>query len=127
MGTQASSVFKIESWDEQPYIETEDGGKLTRAKVTQAIEGDIDGRAEIEWLMCYRPDQTADFVGLTAEALWTVPAALVLPAMLVHALRDHFAARRDRCTECDRICRARCSRRGIARARASRRDASGGE
>ena len=64
MGTQASSVFKIESWDEQPYVETEDGGKLTRAKVTQAIEGDIDGTAEVEWLMCYRPDQTADFVGL---------------------------------------------------------------
>src|SRR4030088_690610 len=64
MGRQARGAFKIESWDEQPYLETDGGGKLTRAKVTQAIEGDIDGRAEVEWLMCYRPDQTADFVGL---------------------------------------------------------------
>jgi Protein of unknown function (DUF3224) len=64
MSTQASSTFKIESWDEQPYLETEDGGRLTRASVKQVIEGDIDGRGEVEWLMCYRPDQTADFVGL---------------------------------------------------------------
>lgn len=62
MSTQATSSFKIEGWDEQAYVETEDGGKLTRASVKQAFDGDIKG--EVEWLMCYRPDQTADFVGL---------------------------------------------------------------
>src|SRR5206468_2361025 len=64
MSTQAHSTFKNESWEEQPYLETEDGGKLSRATVRQAITGDIEGEAEIEWLMCYRPDETADFVGL---------------------------------------------------------------
>jgi Protein of unknown function (DUF3224) len=64
MSTQATSSFKIEGWDEQPYVETEDGGKLTRASVKQTFDGEIKGKGEVEWLMCYRPDQTADFVGL---------------------------------------------------------------
>jgi hypothetical protein len=64
MSTSATSKFKIEGWDEQPYVETEDGGKLTRASVKQTFDGDIIGEGEVEWLMCYRPDQTADFVGL---------------------------------------------------------------
>lgn len=64
MSTQATSKFRIEGWDEQPYVENEDGGKLTRATVKQTFAGDIDGEGQVEWLMCYRPDQTADFVGL---------------------------------------------------------------
>ena len=64
MGTQASSTFKNQAWDEQPYVETDEGGRLTRASVKQAISGDIEGQGEVEWLMCYRPDKTADFVGL---------------------------------------------------------------
>ena len=64
MSTKATGNFKIESWEEQPYLETEDGGKLTRAKVEQTFRGEIDGHGEVEWLMCYQPDNTADFVGL---------------------------------------------------------------
>jgi Protein of unknown function (DUF3224) len=63
MSTQAQGSFKIESWDEQPYVETEGGGKLTRASVRQSFDGDIEGDGQADWLMCYRPDQTADFVG----------------------------------------------------------------
>jgi hypothetical protein len=64
MSTRATSTFKIEGWEESPYAEFEDGGKLTRASVKQAISGDIEGEGAVEWLMCYRPDETADFVGL---------------------------------------------------------------
>jgi hypothetical protein len=64
MSTQATSKFTIDSWDEHAYHETSGGGKLTRARVTQTFTGDIDGHGEVEWLMCYRPDSTADFVGL---------------------------------------------------------------
>ncbi len=64
MTTQAHGTFKIQSWDEQPYVESDDGAKLTRASVKQAFAGDIEGEGAVEWLMCYRPDQTADFVGL---------------------------------------------------------------
>jgi len=60
----AEATFKIESWDEQPYAELENGGKLTKASVTQALSGDVEGEGSVEWLMCYRDDGTADFVGL---------------------------------------------------------------
>jgi Protein of unknown function (DUF3224) len=55
----AAGEFKIQSWDEQPY-----GERLSRASVEQAFSGDIEGDGSVEWLMCYREDKTADFVGL---------------------------------------------------------------
>jgi hypothetical protein len=64
MGTQARATFEIENWDEQPYAELPGGGKLTRASVKQALSGDIEGEGDVEWLMCYRDDETAEFVGL---------------------------------------------------------------
>ena len=64
MSTRATGTFKIQNWDEKPYEELEDGRKLTHASVKQAFAGDFEGEGAVEWLMCYRPDQTADFVGL---------------------------------------------------------------
>jgi Protein of unknown function (DUF3224) len=64
MSTRATGTFKIQGWDEKSYEELEDGRKLTHASVTQAFAGDVEGEGAVEWLMCYRPDQTADFVGL---------------------------------------------------------------
>jgi hypothetical protein len=58
VSTQATGTFKIDSWDEQPYAE-----KLTRAQVKATYSGDLEGQGETEWLMCYREDKTADFVG----------------------------------------------------------------
>ena len=58
MSTQAKGTFKIDSWDEQPYAD-----KLSRAQVKATYSGDIEGQGETEWLMCYREDKTADFVG----------------------------------------------------------------
>jgi Protein of unknown function (DUF3224) len=58
VSTQATGTFKIDSWDEQPYAD-----KLTRAQVKATYSGDIEGQGETEWLMCYREDKTADFVG----------------------------------------------------------------
>jgi hypothetical protein len=64
MSQHATGTFKIEGWEEETYVEEESGGKLTRASVKQSFAGDIQGEGGVEWLMCYRPDQTADFVGL---------------------------------------------------------------
>jgi hypothetical protein len=64
MSTRATATFKIEGWDEKPYAEIEGGRKLTQASVKQAFAGDVEGQGAVEWLMCYRPDETADFVGL---------------------------------------------------------------
>jgi hypothetical protein len=58
VSTQATGTFKIDSWDEQPYAD-----KLTRAQVKATYSGDLEGQGETEWLMCYREDKTADFVG----------------------------------------------------------------
>jgi hypothetical protein len=58
VSTQAKGTFKIDGWDEQPYAD-----KLSRAQVTATYSGDIEGQGETEWLMCYREDKTADFVG----------------------------------------------------------------
>ena len=30
----------------------------------QAFTGDLEGGGSVQWLMCYREDKTADFVGL---------------------------------------------------------------
>lgn len=64
MTSHASGSFKLESWEEDSYAETGDGGRLTRASVKQRFLGDIDGDGTVEWLMAYRRDQTARFVGL---------------------------------------------------------------
>jgi hypothetical protein len=64
MSTHARGTFEISSWDENPYVELDGGAKLTRASVGQAFSGDLEGEGSVEWLMCYREDKTADFVGL---------------------------------------------------------------
>ena len=55
--------FKVASWNEDDYDER-DGHRLARASVAQQFEGDIAGEGAAQWLMAYRPDGTARFVGL---------------------------------------------------------------
>ena len=64
MSTHARGTFEISTWDENAYVELDGGAKLTRASVGQAFTGDLEGEGSVEWLMCYREDKTADFVGL---------------------------------------------------------------
>jgi hypothetical protein len=56
--------LKIESWDEKPYRELSDGGKLTRADVLLSGPGDGLTSAIFEALMFYRADGTSDYVTL---------------------------------------------------------------
>jgi Protein of unknown function (DUF3224) len=60
----ANARFAIKSWDEKPYSEGPDLPKLTRASVTKSYTGDIEGEGKVEYLMMYRPDGSAAFVGL---------------------------------------------------------------
>jgi hypothetical protein len=64
MKTTANARFAIKSWDEKPYSEGPDLPKLTRASVAKSFSGDIDGESQVEYLMMYRADGTATFVGL---------------------------------------------------------------
>ena len=60
----ANAQFAIKSWDEKPYSEGPDLPKLTRATVTKTFTGDVAGDGHLEYLMMYRSDGSATFVGL---------------------------------------------------------------
>ncbi len=64
MKKTANARFTIKSWDEKPYSEGQDLPKMTRASVDKTFTGDIDGEGHVEYLMMYRTDGTATFVGL---------------------------------------------------------------
>lgn len=59
-----TGTFTVKKWEEEPYREFDDGSKLTRATVTQSFHGEIEGEGSVEYLMAYREDGTADYVGL---------------------------------------------------------------
>jgi hypothetical protein len=64
MKNVANSRFNLQSWDEKPYGEGQDLPKLTRAAVTKTFTGDVEGEGRVDYLMMYRDDGTAAFVGL---------------------------------------------------------------
>ncbi|MGH2826559.1 MAG: DUF3224 domain-containing protein [Actinomycetota bacterium] len=59
----ATGEFNVTGWNEEPFVERE-RGNLTRASVKQELSGGIEGTTTIEWLLAYREDKTADFVGI---------------------------------------------------------------
>ena len=64
MKKRAHARFAIKSWNEKPYSEGQGLPKLTRAAVTKTFTGDIEGEGHVEYLMMYRSDGSATFVGL---------------------------------------------------------------
>lgn len=63
MNHSAETTFRVESWDEDPYDEREGERKLTRARVVRGYEGQLEGEGRAEYLMMYREDGSASFVG----------------------------------------------------------------
>jgi hypothetical protein len=63
MATKVTGELSVTDWNEEPFLER-DAGKLTQARVVQELRGDIEGTTKIIWLLAYRPDETADFVGM---------------------------------------------------------------
>lgn len=59
----AQARFAIKSWDETPYGEGPGLPKLTRATVAKTFTGDLEGKGHVEYLMMYRADGSATFVG----------------------------------------------------------------
>jgi len=64
MNQTANARFAVKNWDENAYSEGQDLPKLTRASVTKTFTGDIEGEGHVEYLMMYRSDGSATFVGL---------------------------------------------------------------
>jgi Protein of unknown function (DUF3224) len=66
MTTTLKAKLHINSWNEKPYRELENGTKFTRAEVVLAVgellPGDGVTEAAFESLMFYRPDGTSHFV-----------------------------------------------------------------
>lgn len=67
----AAGSFTVSAMQEDPYEELGGGAKLTRASGEQTYEGDITGRGMVQWLMSYRGDGTAHFVGI-----WHITASI---------------------------------------------------
>ena len=60
----AKGSFQVTNWDESLLFDENGGSKVTRATVSKSFEGDIAGEGTVEWLMGYKDDGTATFVGL---------------------------------------------------------------
>lgn len=58
---RANAQFEIQGWDEKPI---HDAPKMTRASIAHRYSGDIEGGSMLEYLMVYRDDGAASFVGL---------------------------------------------------------------
>ena len=59
----ARAMFKIVSWDEEPFDEPEDGPKLTQAHVKKSFEGDLIGTGNLMYVMTHLDDGSASFLG----------------------------------------------------------------
>lgn len=64
MKKTAKARFAIKTWDEKPVGEGQNLPKITRASVARTFTGDIEGEGHVEYLMMYRGDGSATFVGL---------------------------------------------------------------
>ena len=56
--------FAITKWDEAPVGDVSAAPKVTRAVVTKTFTGDLEGEGHVEYVMTYRADGNATFVGL---------------------------------------------------------------
>lgn len=63
MSKRATATFEIKGWDEKPYDEMEVGPKLARARVSKVFHGDLEGNSAVEYLLVYRQDGAASFIG----------------------------------------------------------------
>ena len=57
-------TFTVMSWEEKRYDAAAGQPKFTHARATHELLGAIEGEASICYLMVYRPNDTASFVGL---------------------------------------------------------------
>jgi len=60
----ATGTFEVTGGMDDAYEELDGGIKLTNASGTQTFSGDIEAEGAVHWLMLYRPDKSAKFVGL---------------------------------------------------------------
>ena len=60
---RAKITFKIVSWDENPYDESDGGPKLTQAHIERSFDGDLIGTGNLMYVMTHLDSGNASFVG----------------------------------------------------------------
>src|SRR5919201_1141100 len=80
MSTHATGTIEMQTWHEQPYAEIDGAPSQARAGGSDLCHGDIE--ATFEYLMMYRDDGSASFVGLgrVVGRLGARPGSFVLQA-----------------------------------------------
>jgi len=63
-GLEMKNTFKIESWDESPYLEFDNGAKHSRAKLLKKYSGELKGTGQLVYLMAYNTSGAAYFTGI---------------------------------------------------------------
>lgn len=63
MSSKPETRFRITSWDEKPIHELGNGRKIVTANVSQAYEGELQGQANVVYVMFYQDEKTARFTG----------------------------------------------------------------
>ena len=59
-----NAKFRIVSWDEEPFDETEDGPRLTRAHIRKSFHGDLSGTGNLMYVMTHLSSGIASFTGI---------------------------------------------------------------
>lgn len=62
--TQLTGAFRVMGWEERLYDDVPGQPKLAHADATYELLGGIAGEASVSYLMAYRPERTASYVGL---------------------------------------------------------------
>ena len=55
--------FRIASWDEESFDESEDGSKLTKAHIRRSFHGDLIGTGNLMYVMSFLESGEASFTG----------------------------------------------------------------
>jgi len=61
---KGEAAYVIDRWEESTFSEVEGGGKLTRVSARKSYTGELEGQGELEYLMVYDEDGSAEFSGL---------------------------------------------------------------
>ena len=60
---QTNATFRIAGWDEEPFDESGDGSKLTRAHIRRTFNGDLVGTGNLMYVMSHLSSGAASFAG----------------------------------------------------------------
>lgn len=63
MSEKFIGVFQITQWEENTHVEFIEGSKHTYAKIKQMYKGDISGDSDLQYIMNYRVNGEATFLG----------------------------------------------------------------